>query len=143
MGKGRFSRLRRRRKKKEAKEEFPTILDGIKKLVELRVAVVKDGKYVYSPSFEATVKRVIDKPPNKIRQLSIGRRVSRKIIPHVIGAAASFTSRRDIENMVIAFICLERHVKRLRISLSESTMLALTHPTWYLNDHEPLAEEAS
>lgn len=141
MGRGRFARLRRRKNKLKQKVEFATLLDGFKKLVELRVAVIKDGKYVYSPEFEKSVERVKEKPPNKLRQISIGRKVARKLSVRLVDVATSFTSKRDIENMVIAFICLERHAKRLRLSLPESTLLALTHPTWYLNDHEPLAEE--
>lgn len=135
------NRLRKQKKKKETK--ITSLLDGFKRLVELRVAVVKDNKYVYSPEFEISVKQVIESPPRRLKQLSVGRKVGRKLAPYLLPTATSYTSKRDIENMIIAFLCLERHSKRLRLSLSESTLLELTHSTWYLNDNEPLAEEES
>ena len=105
-------------------------------LLDFKVATITNGKYVYSSEFEESVKRLNAKPPGKFQQLKLGRKAV-KIIDSVILYARSFKSKKALENMIISYVCLIVHLKRLNLAFPKNDTPELIYGTWYLNDHEP------
>jgi len=134
-----FKSWRKKHKQKDVK--VLSLGEGFAKLIELKVATVKNNKYVYSSEFEETVRQLRERPPGKFEQLSLGRKIAKKMTSYLVATATVYRSKRDIENMVTAYVCLMRHLNRLGLSISESLFPSLTYATWYLNDHEPDIEE--
>jgi len=129
------------RKKRKEKEREISLGEGLKKLIELKVSSIEDGIYVYSPEFKESVRQLRERPPSKLRQLSLGRKIAKKLSSQLVATAAVYRSKRDIENMIAAYVCLSYHLDRLGLSIPESSLPGLTYATWYLNDHEPEVEE--
>lgn len=108
------------------------------KLIDYKVAIIKDSKYVYAPEFEATVAEIRRNPPGKRQQLRYGRQ-ARKVAKTMVLYIKSFSrSRHNIENLVFAYTILLIHFKRLNLEWPDSDDLPFVlYATWYLNDHEP------
>lgn len=108
-------------------------------LIEFKVASVKDGKYVYSPEFEESVKQLNANPPGRFKQLKLGREAM-KIMDSVILYVRSFKSRKSIANLISAYVILKGHFKRLNLEMPKTDLPELIYGTWYLNDNEPKVE---
>ena len=113
-----------------------------KRLVELRIATIKNGKYVYSRDFEESVKQLNRDPPGRIESVKIARKVQRDIVPLLLQQAQIFTSKVQIELTVIAYIHLGNHCKRLGLDYpSKDNLTDIVWGIYWLNDHEPSVEE--
>ena len=129
------------RKKNVKTEQILLLNEALKKLVELDIVTTKTGKYQYSKSFEQTAQHIISHPPGKLRQLKYGQEVGRKLITQFLALAITKPSRRDINNMITAYICLDIHIKKEKIEVDKSIIPDLAYAVWYLNDHEPTIKE--
>lgn len=141
-------KLRQKIKKQKAKEKvkkmkkrFMLLDDALKKLVELKVAIVDNDKYKYSSRFERTAQEIIANPPSKLSQIKVAQEAGRKLIPQILALAVSKPSRRDIENMIVGYVCLKAYIKSYGIEIDKKLMPDLAYAVWYLNDHEPTVEE--
>ena len=108
------------------------------KLIDYKVATIKDNKYVYAPEFEATVAEIRRNPPGKRQQFRYGRK-ARKVVGTMVLYIKSFSrSRRKTENLIFAYTILWIHFKRLNLEWPHKDDLPFVlYATWYLNDHEP------
>jgi len=59
-----------------------------------------------------------------------------KINPRRLYSSLPEDVRRDLENLNVAYYCLERHLKRLGLKADKKRMPWLAYALWYLNDHE-------
>ena len=130
-----------RQKKKNRKEQILLLNEALEKLVELGISTIKNGKYQYSKSFEQTAQHIISNPPGKLKQLKYGQEVGRKLITQFLALAITKPSRRDINNMITAYICLDIHIKKEKIEVDKSIIPDLAYAIWFLNDNEPTIEE--
>ena len=112
-------------------------LEAFPLLVKYQIAEVKDGKYVYSRLFEGSVSAMKQKPPGRIEQIRMGRKARKHILPTMIQHAKAYRSKTDIENMIIAYVCVIYHSKRHNIGIPNDNLPAVIWGTWWLNDHEP------
>ena len=113
-----------------------------KRLVELRIATVKEGKYVYSRDFEDSVKHLNRNPPGRIESIKIARKVKRDIVPLLLQQVQIFKSKKEIELTVIAYIHLKNHCERLGLEYpSKDDVTDIVWGIYWLNDHEPSVEE--
>jgi len=130
-----------KRKKKVKTEQILLLNEALKKLVELDIATTKSGKYQYSKSFEQTAKHIISHPPSKLKQLKYGQEAGRKLVAQLLVIATTKPSRRDINNMLTAYVCLDIHIKKEKIEVDKKIIPDLAYAIWYLNDNEPTVEE--
>ena len=114
-----------------------TWLEAFPLLVKYKIAETKDGKYVYSKLFEGSVAAMKLKPPGRIEQLRMGQKVRTSILPAIIQHAKAYRNKRDIENMITAYVCVMYHIKRHNIGIPKENLPAVVWGTWWLNDHEP------
>ena len=111
-----------------------------KRLVELRIAVVKDGKYVYSREFEESVSVFNKNPPGRIQSLKIARQIQKAIVPLLLQQAKIYKSRKEIELTAIAYMQLKAHCRRLKLDLPDE-IISLVWAIYWLNGHEPSVDE--
>lgn len=111
--------------------------EEFRKLIELKIATIKDDKYVYASEFEESVDHIKRNPPGKFHQLRLARKVHRDIISALIQSALLVRKKRDIENMIISYVCLLTHTKRLKIEIPKDDLPDVVYATYYLNDNEP------
>ena len=139
---GRYFRMKLRQKLKKQKEQKQLLLlDGaLKKLVDFGIAIIQDDKYTYSPNFKHTAQDIISSPPGKINQMSMGKE-ARKLIPQILVEATTKTTRRDIENMITAYVCLKTHIKEYNLEVDKKIIPDLAYAVWYLNDNNPTIDE--
>jgi len=130
-----------KQKKKNGKEQILLLNEALKKLVELGISTIKNEKYQYSNSFEQTVQHIISHPPGKLRQLKYGQEAGRKLTAQLLVLAVTKPSRRDLENMMVAYVCLDIHIKKERIEVDKKIIPDLVYAIWYLNDNEPTIKE--
>lgn len=109
-------------------------------LQEFKVASIKKGKYVYSSEFEESVKQLNANPPGKFQQLKLGRKAV-QIMDSVLLYARSFKSKKALEDMIISYVCLTVHLKRLNLAFPQNDTPELIYGTWYLNDNEPEVQD--
>ena len=146
---GRYFRMKLRQKLKKQKEQNHKakeqkqllLLDGaLKKLVDFGIAIIQDDKYTYSPTFEHTAQDIISSPPGKINQMSMGKE-ARKLIPQILVEATFRTTKRDIENMITAYVCLRTHIQEQHLEVDKKIIPDLAYAVWYLNDNNPTIDE--
>ena len=146
---GRYFRMKLRQKLKKQKKQNSQqkeqkqllLLDGaLKKLVDYKISVIDDNKYKYSPQFERTAQNIISSPPSKINQMSLGRE-ARRLIPQILVEASYKTTRRDIENMITAYVCLKTHIQEQHLEVDKKIIPDLAYAVWYLNDNNPTIDE--
>ena len=118
-----------------------TWLEAFPLLVKYQIAEIKDSKYVYSRLFEGSVAAMKLKPPGRIEQIRMGRKVRKQILPLMIQHAKAYKSRKDVENMIAAYVCVMFHTKRHNIGIPKDSLPAIIWGTWWLNDHEPEADD--
>lgn len=129
-------------KKKELKTKQLMLLDdALKKLVEFGIATIVDNKYQYSKSFEQTASDIINSPPSKLKQIKLGQEAGRKLLPDLLTLATHKPSRRDIENLMIAYVCLKTHVEKQNLNVDKKLISDLAYAIWYLNDNNPTIKE--
>jgi hypothetical protein len=136
--------LKKQKQKNSAKKEQKKLLllnEALNKLVEYNIASTVDNKYQYSEKFKQTIQQIISSPPSKLEQIKLGRQASHKLIPQILGMATSKTSRRDIENIVVAYVCLKTHIEEENFIVDKKLLPDLTYAVWYLNDHNPTTQE--
>lgn len=126
---------------KEKEQRYLQLNEALNELVALGIAVTEGGMYVYSPSFTTTVANIISLPPGKIKMLQLGNEAGRKLIPQVLALALEKPSKREIENLVVAYVCLKRHIDIQRLVVNPKLVPDLTYAIWYLNGHKPTLEE--
>ena len=114
---------------------------AIKKLVDLGIAIINNDIYIYSPLFEHTAQSIISSPLNKIQQIKLGNEAGRKLLPQILAMTISKPSRRDIENMLTAYVCLIVHIKQQNLEIDNKIIPDLAYAIWYLNDHKPTIKE--
>jgi hypothetical protein len=128
--------------KVEKKQKRILLLDGaLKKLIELKIAIVDDGKIKYSHDFENTALAIKESPPSKLHQAKLANEAGRKLIPQILALAVTKPSRRDIENMIVAYVCFKTHIEQQPIEVDKKLVPDLAYAVWYLNDNEPTMEE--
>jgi hypothetical protein len=115
--------------------------DALHELVALNIATIKDDKFVYSSDFEDTCQKIVSSPLSKLKQLSIGRRAGEALLPQILAQAASHPNRRDIDNLITAYVCLHVHIEDFSIHVDKKLMPDLAYAVWYLNDNEPTQKE--
>jgi len=110
-------------------------------LIELKVAMVRDGKYTYSPEFEASVRSLLEHPLGRVEQTRMGYKVRSAILPALVKYVVHINKKREyVENVIVAYVCLVTHAKRLGIGLPEKQLADVVYGTFYLNDNEPAVE---
>lgn len=113
-----------------------------KMLVELRIATVRNDKYVYSRDFEDSIAHLNNNPPGRIESVRLAAKVKRDIVPLLLQQAKIFKSRKEIENTVIAYIGLKVHCKRLGLDFpTKDDLIGIVWAIYWLNDHEPSISE--
>ncbi len=112
-------------------------LEAFPLLVKYQIAEIKDGKYIYSRLFEGSVAAMKLNPPGRIEQVRMGRKVREQILPLMIQHAKVYRSRKDVENMIAAYVCVMFHTKRHNIGIPNDSLPAIVWGTWWLNDNEP------
>lgn len=119
-------------------EDIRPTEETFQKLIDYKVATVKNNKYVYAPEFEETVAEIRRNPPGRLQQIRHGNQ-ARKVAKTMVLFVKSFSrSRRKLENLVFAYTILRIHFKRLNLEWPDSNNLSfILYATWYLNDHEP------
>ena len=117
-----------------------TWLEAFPLLVKYKIAETKDGKYTYSRLFEGSIAAMKLKPPGRIEQLRMGRKVRKTILPAIVEHAKAYRKKRDIENMITAYVCVMYHIKRHNIGIPEANLPPVVWGTWWLNDHEPAVD---
>ncbi len=110
----------------------------LQELLNYKIATIENNKYVYSPEFEEAVAELRRNPPGKRQQLRYGRQ-ARKVSKTMVLYIKSFIrSRRNIENLVLAYTILRLHSKRLNMEWFDGDEEPfIIYATWYLNDNEP------
>ncbi len=111
-----------------------------KRLVELKIATVKDGKYVYSREFIESVGIFNKNPPGRRQSLKLARQIKKAIVPLLLQQAKIYKSRKEIELTAIAYMQLKAHCKRLNLFLPDE-IISLVWAIYWLNDHEPSVDE--
>ena len=121
--------------------------EALKKLVEMKVAYIDQGRYVYSKEFEESAEHLKSKPMGRFAQIRLGRKIHKKVIPAMAQSAIAIDrslksfkgKKREIDNIITAYILLLTHCKRLNINLTENDdeLAPLIYATYYLNDHSP------
>lgn len=140
MGNKRLEQVRKKFKHDNQKQLL--LLDeALKKLIDLGIATTRDDKYTYSPAFEQTAQNIISSPPGRLRQIKLANEAGRKLIPQIIALATSKPSRRDIENIITAYVCLKVHIEQQKLEVDKKIIPDLTYAVWYLNDNNPTVQE--
>jgi hypothetical protein len=135
-------RLEQLKKKFVKDNQKLLLLDGaLKKLVDLEVATVYGDKYVYSQLFAGTVHNIVSSPPGKLTQIKLANEAGHKLIPQILTMTTTKTTRHDIENMLVAYVCLKTHIDEHKLAVDKKLLPDLTYAVWYLNDHEPTLKE--
>ncbi len=109
----------------------------LQELLDYKVAIIRDNKYVYSPEFEETVAELHRNPPGKVQQLRYGRQAAKVSNTMVLYIKSFVKSRRNVENLVFAYTILRIHFKRLNLEWPKDDLPFILYATWYLNDNEP------
>lgn len=119
-------------------EDIRPAEETFQKLIDYKIATIKNNKYVYAPEFEETVAEIRRNPPGKREQFHHGRQ-ARKVIKTLILYIKSFSrSRHNIENLIFAYTILCLHLERLNMEWPDKDDEPfIVYATWYLNDHEP------
>ena len=134
-------KLLKREKKKPKTEQTLILNEALEKLTELNIAIITaEGKYKYSRSFEGTVKHIKLHPPGRLKQMKYGSE-ARKLIPQLLASVVTKPSRRDLENIITAYVCLKVHIKRNKLKVDKSIIQDLAYALWFLNDNKPTVEE--
>lgn len=110
---------------------------NLRDLIKYKVAHVMNGKFVYSPEFEASVEHLRSNPPGKLKQMRMGRQVMGGVLDALVQYASSFKNKRDIENLIVSYSCLTYHMSYHEIKIPKEEIPFITYATLYLNDNEP------
>jgi len=107
-------------------------------LIGYKVATIKHNKYVYSPEFNETVAEIRRKPPSKRQQVRYGKQAKKLAKTMALYIKSFSRSRKNVENLIIAYTILQIHLKRLNIPWpNKEDEHFVIYATWYLNDNEP------
>ncbi len=118
------------------------LLDSaIKKLVELGVATTTNNKYQYSKQFEEQVTKMMSCSFGKLKQLKLANEAGRKLIPEILAVATHKPTRHDIENMIVAYVCLKFYTEEQKLQYDKKYLPDLAYAVWYLNDNNPTLVE--
>ena len=116
--------------------------DTFKYLLDYKIATIRDNKYIYSTEFEKSVEEIGKHPPSRLTQARLAHEVESKLTHVLISRAIQMKSRRDIEDMIIAYCCIKSHLGRLKMNMpDEYTLPFVVYGTFYLNNHEPVVGE--
>ena len=113
------------------------IESNLRDLVKHEIACVRNGKFVYSPDFEASVKYLRSNPPGHFKQLRLGKQVRASVLSALVDYASSFRNKRNIENLITAYVCVVYHMGYHKITIPKDEIPYVTYATLYLNDNEP------
>lgn len=113
------------------------IESNLRDLVKYKIACVRDGKFIYSPDFEASVKYLRDNPPGQFKQVRLGKQVREDVLKALIDHASSFKDKHSVENLITAYVCLVYHMDYHKIKIPKDEIPYVTYATLYLNDNEP------
>lgn len=136
-----LKKLKQKTHKEKEQKSLMLLNEALKKLIEYQIAVVDENKIRYSSAFEKTVQDIISSPPGRIQQIRLGNEAGRKLIPQILASAISHPSRRDIENMLTAYVCLKTHINQNNLQIDKKLLPDLAYAVWYLNDNNPTMEE--
>jgi len=112
--------------------------EPFKELNGLRVAKVKDGKWVYSDAFEESCAIMKKKGVSKMKQLRWAHKAQTSMATTIL-AYPSFRNRTNIDNLIMSYCCLDYHLERIKTPMPKHPD-NLVYAVWYLNDHEPEVE---
>lgn len=129
--------------KSVAQKPVMRLSDALHMLVELNIATIRDNAYVYSSGFEQTCNDLAASPMSKLKQMSLGRKAAKAMLTQILAQAANKLSRRDIENLITAFVCVYVHIEDCRIDADKKLLPDIAYATWYLNDNKPTLEEVN
>lgn len=109
----------------------------LQKLIYYKIATIVDNKYTYSLEFAESVEYLKKNPPGRFRQARLAKEVDSKIVPALVTYASYIKSKRKMENIIIAYVCLRTHLTRLNIGVSNEELPDIVYGAFYLNDNEP------
>ncbi len=110
----------------------------LKKLVDLDVSTITDGRYVYSKEFEKNVALLTRNGLGRIKRLKVARKAANSMSTTIL-AYKCFRDRTQIENLITSYICMIYHLDQIK-QRNLANMDELVYAVWYLNGHEPEVE---
>ena len=99
----------------ESSVPIPPSNSTLKQLIDLKIATIKEGKYVYAPEFETTAEEMKLHPPGRLKQMSLARKCQSEVLPNLLTSPKAFKNKRAIENLIVAYVCFKVHLERLGI----------------------------
>jgi len=153
LGKKSLERMTGKSKEERVKESLEVVKltesleepsqDLLNKLVELKIAEVKDSKFVYSQDFIKSFDNLLKFPPSFLEQARMANKINDELIPLVIahGEKVFKKGKRAYENIVEAYAGFERHCKLNSLSVDKNDVPNIIYGVYYLNDHEPLVQQ--
>ena len=115
------------------------LASSVLKLVELKVLVEKNGKYVYSKEFEDTAEWLKEHKPGMIDGMRLAHEIDSECAPVMITYASSFGNQNSLKNVGVAYVMLKKHLKRLNLDFKPEVQTI--YATYYFNDHELSIED--
>jgi hypothetical protein len=128
-------------RKKDIQPKLIFLDEALQKLVKLNIAELKNETYQYTQHFASETSKLILSPPGRLKQLKLARESGHKLITQILALAMSKPSRKDIENMITAYVCLRLYLENNQIEVDKKIIPDLAYAVWYLNDHNPTLEE--
>jgi len=112
----------------------------LQQMVKYKIAAVKDGKYVYAPEYESTVKHLTSGGISKFKSIKMAREASRHVSPLLLSNPELFNNKRDLDIIIGSYVCAKLHEERWKIRYTKGSYQQIAYAIWYLNDHEPEVE---
>lgn len=124
---------------KSVKDDIMPSLSIWNKLLDFKVAIVKDGLYAVSPEFLASIEDMREASPGRVWQMKQLKKVQNDILPVFLAFGIDIMrlrGRAGYENIVEAAVCFEWHRKRLNLQIDENDLPNILYATYYLNNHD-------
>lgn len=100
-------------------------------LIRLRIAELREGKYVFSGDFTESVEAMKRKPLGLVEQSKLSRSVVSNVVPDLVGYGKQFKSKAEVKMLVVAYCCMVYHVKRLK--LKQDFKAGTIYAVYYMN----------
>lgn len=110
-------------------------------LVKYGIATINQNTYFYSKNFEDFCSELVKSKVSRLTQMKLGKRAGKELIPQLLTMATAKPSRRDVENLITAYVCLLMYADKHKLKIEKKYVPDLTYAVWYLNDHNPTVEE--
>jgi len=109
------------------------------KLIEYKVAYVKNGFYTVSPELLASIEHMRQARPGRVWQMKQLKKVQNDILPVFLAFGVNIMRLRGkagYENIVEASVCFEWHRKRLDLQVDDKDLPNILYAMYYLNNHD-------